>query len=268
MLGEILSAVRRKNPLVHCITNYVTANDCANILLACGASPIMADDPEEAAEIVSQCGGLVLNLGTPNPRKLEAMKLAGREANRLGLPVILDPVGVGCSSLRRDAVRTMMNELRFSVIRGNSSEIAALIHVSRATRGVDAEPANESDALQNAMLLAQETGAAVVATGESDIVTDGQKTFRVLNGHPMMRAVTGAGCQLSALLGAFSVANPRQIPEAALAAVCAMGLCGETAHRRLSPPDGSAAYRSHIIDAVFNLTPSGLEKGARYEIIR
>ena len=268
MLGEILSAVRRENPLVHCITNYVTANDCANILLACGASPIMADDPDEAAEIVSQCGGLVLNLGTPNPRKLQAMKLAGREANRLGLPVILDPVGVGCSSFRRDAVRTMMNELRFSVIRGNAAEIAALIRGNAVCRGLDAEPSTESGIIESSMTLANETGAVVVATGENDVVTDGKAAFRVLNGHPMMRAVTGAGCQLSALLGAFAAANPGRIAESALAAVCAMGLCGETAHRRLSPPDGNAAYRSYIIDAVFNLTPSGLEKGARYEIIR
>ena len=268
MLNEILSTIRSEKPLVHCITNYVTANDCANILLACGASPIMADDPDEAAEITSQCSGLVLNLGTPNQRKLQAMKLAGREANRLSLPIILDPVGVGCSSIRRDAVRLMMNELLFSVIRGNSAEIAALIHETHASRGVDAEPTNESDAVKNARLLAQATGATVIVTGESDIVTDGKKTFRVLNGHPMMRSVTGAGCQLSALLGAFAAANPNRIPEAALAAVCTMGLCGETAHHRLSPLEGNATYRSYIIDAVFNLTSTELEKGARYEIIR
>ena len=127
MLGEILTHTRAERPLVHCITNYVTANDCANILLACGASPIMAEDPDEAAEIVAQCSGLVLNMGTPNPRKLQAMKLAGWEANRLGLPVILDPVGVGSSTLRRDAVRSMLKDLRFAAIRGNASEISALI---------------------------------------------------------------------------------------------------------------------------------------------
>ena len=195
------------------------------------------------------------------------MKLAGREANSLGLPVILDPVGVGCSSFRREIARMMMNDIRFSVIRGNSAEIAALINETHAARGVDAASANEPDAIENARLLAQATGATVVVTGENDIVTDGHKTFRVLNGHPLMQSVTGAGCQLSALLGAFTAANPRRIPEAALAAVCAMGLCGETAQNRLSLMDGNAAYRSYIIDAVFNLTPSGLEKGAWYEII-
>ena len=268
MLGEIVSCTRRKKPLVHCITNYVTANDCANLLLSCGASPIMADDPEEAAEIVSQCSGLVLNLGTPDPRKLQAMLLAGREANRLGLPIILDPVGVGCSSFRQNAARSLMSELRFSVIRGNSSEIAALIHKTAAAHGVDAEPAGESESLENAILLAEKTGAAVIVTGESDIVTDGRKVFRVLNGHPMMRAVTGAGCQLSALLGAYAAANPGRTLDASLTAACAMGLCGETAYTRLSPQDGNATYRNYIIDAVYNLSPAGLEKGARYEAIR
>ena len=100
MLGEIIAQCRAAQPLVHCINNYVTANDCANLLLACGGSPIMADDPDEAAEITAMCSGLVLNLGTPNPRKIQAMLLAGREANRLGHPVVLDPVGVGCSQLR------------------------------------------------------------------------------------------------------------------------------------------------------------------------
>lgn len=268
MLGEKLSRIHSTKPLVHCITNYVTANDCANILLACGASPIMADDPDEAAEIVSQCNGLVLNLGTPNPRKLQAMKLAGWKANQLGLPVILDPVGVGCSSLRRNAIREMMGALQFSVIRGNAAEIAALVHEKSVSRGVDAELTSDTDALNNAMHLSRETGAVIALTGENDIVTNGTKAFRILNGHPMMRTVTGTGCQLSALLGAFTAANPVQPMEAALAAVCSMGLCGETAHHRLSLSDGNATYRSYIIDAIFNLSPCALEKGARYEIIR
>ena len=268
MLDEILAHTRAERPLVHCITNYVTANDCANILLACGASPIMAEDPDEAAEIVAQCGGLVLTMGTPNPRKLQAMLLAGWEANRLGLPVILDPVGVGSSTLRRDAVRSMLKELRFAAIRGNASEIAALIHGISSARGVDAgEPLQSEAVIECAVRLSRETGAVVVVTGDSDIVTDGMKTYRVTNGHPMMRTVTGAGCQLSALLGAYVSANPGQIVEASLAAVCAMGLCGEIAQSRLSPEDGNATYRNYIIDAVYHLSPEALRKGARYEII-
>ena len=268
MLDEILLKTRRERPLVHCITNYVTANDCANILLACGASPIMAEDPDEAAEIVAQCSGLVLNMGTPNPRKLQAMQLAGWESNRLGLPVILDPVGVGSSTLRRDAVRSMLKELRFAAIRGNASEISALIHGISSARGVDAGELPQSESvIECAVRLSRETGAVVVVTGDSDIVTNGTHTYRVTNGHPMMRTVTGAGCQLSALLGAYVSANPGQIVEASLAAVCAMGLCGEIAQSRLSPEDGNATYRNYIIDAVYHLSPEALRKGARYEII-
>ena len=269
MLGEIVNQTRAERPLVHCLTNYVTANDCANILLACGASPIMADDPEEAAEIVAQCNGLVLNLGTPNPRKLSAMMLAGREANRLGLPVILDPVGVGSSLLRMDAARSMLEAIRFAAIRGNASEISALVHGMSSSRGVDAGDSLLSDSVtEYAAELSLKTGAVVVVTGDSDIVTDGAKTYRVMNGHPMMRTVTGAGCQLSALLGAYISANPGQVAKAALAAVCAMGLCGEIAFTRLGPLDGNAAYRNYIIDAIYHLSPKALEKGARYEVIR
>ena len=269
MLDEILLKTRRERPLVHCITNYVTANDCANILLACGASPIMAEDPDEAAEIVAQCDGLVLNLGTPNPRKLSAMMLAGQEANRLGLPVILDPVGVGSSMLRKDAARSMLEKLHLAAIRGNASEISALVYGMSCGRGVDAcEPPPSDSIAKYAADLSRKTGAIVIVTGDSDIVTDSAKIYRVMNGHPMMRTVTGAGCQLSALLGAYISANPGQVAKAALAAVCAMGLCGEIAFTRLGPLDGNAAYRNYIIDAIYHLSPKALEKGARYEVIR
>lgn len=267
MLAEILRRTHVVRPLVHCITNYVTAGDCANLLLACGASPIMADDPDEAAEITSMCGGLVLNLGTPNPRKLEAMKIAGQTANRLGHPVVLDPVGVGGSEMRKTAARELLENVRFSVIRGNASEIRTLVYGTASHRGVDTDTAVPEDtAAELARTLAQWNGAVVVLTGETDILTDGVTTHQVKNGHPMMRDVTGAGCQLSALIGAYGTANPDDFLTATLAAVCAMGLCGERAYRRLTPEDGNAAYRNYILDAVYNLTPEELEKGANYEI--
>lgn len=268
MLGEIIAQCRAVRPLLHCITNYVTANDCANLLLACGGSPIMADDPDEAAEITAMCSGLVLNLGTPNPRKIRAMMLAGREANRLGCPVVLDPVGVGCSEMRRNAGRQLLAQVRFAAIRGNAGEIAALAGGAALHRGVDndAEQAPAASARENALYLARESGAVVIVTGDTDIVTDGRAVYRVHNGHPMMRTVTGTGCQLSALTGAYVAASPDRPLTAALAAVCAMGLCGEIAHARLSPGEGNASYRGYIIDAIFHLTPENLERGARYEV--
>lgn len=265
MLGEIIAQNRRLAPLVHCIANHVSANDCANILLASGASAIMADDPDEAAEVTSICAGLVLNLGTPNPRKLQAMLLSGKQAMDLGRPVVLDPVGVGCSSLRRESVREMLSCLRFAAIRGNASEIALLAGQDGPKCGVDAAPAGPQ-AIENARQLARKTGAVVVMTGPRDIITDGVLTYSCKNGHPMMRNITGTGCQLSALMGAYIAANPDRPLQAALAAVCAMGLCGETAHARLSPLEGSATMRAYIIDAICHLTPEDLEEGANYEL--
>ena len=267
LLDEIVRRNREKSPLVHCITNYVTANDCANLLLASGASPIMADDPEEAAQITSMCDALVLNMGTPNPRKLEAMLRAGQAANRLGRPVVLDPVGVGGSELRKTAAQRLLERVRIAVIRGNASEIRTLVQGTSAHRGVDTDAGGSIEmSCELARQLAENVGAAVVLTGETDVVTDGRTVFRVRNGHPMMRSVTGAGCQLSSLTGAFAAACPENTLYAALAAVCAMGLCGEIAHRRLSPMDGNASYRNYLIDAMYNLTPEALEKGANYEI--
>lgn len=264
MLGEIIQQTRHKRPLVHCITNYVSANDCANLLLGCGASAIMADDPEEVAEVTAMCDGLVLNMGTPNPRKLEALLIAGMEANRLGHPVVLDPVGVGSSAMRQEAARKLLEQVRFAAIRGNATEIATLVRGTAAHRGVDADEQNDATEA-NARQLARKTGAMVIVTGDTDLVTDGTTLYRVHNGHPMMRTVTGAGCQLSALVGAYITANADRPLQAALAAVCAMGLCGEIAHRRLTPLDGNASYRNYILDAICNLTPQALEEGANYE---
>ena len=267
MLSEIITQNHQRRPLIHCITNYVTANDCANILLACGGSAIMADDPDEVEEVTAMCDGLVLNMGTPNPRKIESLLLAGMEANRLGHPVILDPVGVGSSAMRRDAGRQLLERVRFAAIRANATEISTLVRGTAAHRGVDADiEVLEMDAVdENAKRLSLKTGAVVVVTGDTDIVTDGKTLYRIHNGYPMMKTVTGSGCQLSSLLGAYVTANPENPLHAALAAVCAMGLSGEIAHERLCPLDGNASYRNYIIDAIYNLTPEALEKGAKYE---
>ena len=267
MLSEIIIQNRQRKPLIHCINNHVTSNDCANILLACGASVIMADDPGEVAEVTAMCDGLVLNMGTPNPRKLDALLRAGEEANRLGHPAIFDPVGVGSSAMRREAGSRLLDRVRFAAIRANATEIATLVRGTKAHRGVDAdiEEAAVDAVEENAKRLSLETGAVVVVTGDTDIVTNGKMLYRVHNGHSMMKTVTGSGCQLSALLGAYVTANPEKPLQAALAAVCAMGLSGEIAHARLGPLDGNASYRNYIIDAIYYLTPEDLEKGAKYE---
>jgi len=271
-MHELLEDVRRQAPLIHNITNYVTVNDCANILLACGASPIMADDLEEAEEITSICGGLNINIGTLNQRTIPAMLAAGKKANTLGHPVILDPVGAGASALRTETALKLLQEIRFAVIRGNISEIKALTQGSGTTKGVDADVAdrvteeNLPQAAAFAKAFSKTTGAVVAITGAIDIVADEHTAYCIRNGHPDMSRITGTGCQLSAMTAAYVTANPGRTLDAAAAAVCAMGLCGETARRRMTELDGNSSYRNYIIDAVYNLTPEALEEGARYEV--
>ncbi|MBO4324294.1 MAG: hydroxyethylthiazole kinase [Lachnospiraceae bacterium] len=272
MLKEMMTNVRNTRPLVHNITNYVTVNDCANILLACGGSPIMADDADEVEEITAVCGGLNINIGTLNKRTIEAMLLAGKKANELGHPVVLDPVGAGASKLRTETALKLIENVRFSVIRGNMSEIKTLANGSGTTKGVDADVAdsvsegNLAEAVAFAANVSKKLGTVIAITGAIDIVTDGEKTYCIRNGHPMMSSVTGTGCQLSAMTAAYVTANPGKPLEAAAAAVCAMGLAGEIAYERLSEQDGNSSYRNYIIDAVYRMTPEQLEKGAKYEV--
>ena len=272
MFQEMLKNVREKCPLIHNITNYVTVNDCANVLLACGGSPIMADDADEAEEITSLCGGLNINIGTLNQRTIPAMHKAGRKANELGHPVVLDPVGAGASKLRTQTAKDLIDEIQFTVIRGNISEIKALALGEGGARGVDADIADKvtQETLMQAITFVKEfakkTGAVIAVTGAIDIVADGEKAYCIYNGHPMMSSITGTGCQLSAITAAYVTANPETPLEATAAAVCLMGVCGEKAYERLTEQDGNATYRNHIIDAVFNLTGEELEKYAKYEI--
>ncbi|WP_312942256.1 hydroxyethylthiazole kinase [Oscillibacter sp.] len=271
-MRELLENLRRQAPLIHNITNYVTVNDCANILLACGASPIMADDLEEAEEITSICGGLNINIGTLNQRTIPAMLAAGKRANALGHPVVLDPVGAGASKLRTETALKLLEEVRFSVIRGNISEIKALVQGNGTTKGVDADVAdrvteeNLPQAAAFAKAFSQKTGAVVAITGAIDLVADEHTAYCIRNGHPDMSKITGTGCQLSAMTAAYVTANPGHTLDAVKAAVCAMGLCGETARRRMTELDGNSSYRNYIIDAIYNLTPEALEEGARYEV--
>ncbi|MEG1869370.1 MAG: hydroxyethylthiazole kinase [Oscillospiraceae bacterium] len=272
MLKERLENVRTKTPLIHNITNYVTVNDCANVLLACGASPIMADDMAEVEDITTICGGLNINIGTLNQRTIPAMFLAGKKANSLSHPVVLDPVGAGASKLRTETAHKLLDEIKFTVIRGNISEIKALALGSGTTKGVDADVAdtvNEQtldSAIEFAKRFAEKTGAVIAVTGAIDIVADSKTAYIIRNGNAMMSKITGTGCMLTAMTTAYVVANPDNILEAAAAAVCAMGICGEMAHDRLSDKDGNSTYRNYIIDEVCNLDGQALENGAKYEM--
>lgn len=272
MFKNILENVRANCLLIHNITNYVTVNDCANILIACGASPIMADDKEEVADITTICTGLNINIGTLNSRTIASMLIAGKRANELNHPVVLDPVGAGASKLRTETALKLLDEVKFKVIRGNISEIKTLVSGSGTTKGVDADitdkvtEENLDEVIAFAKAFAEKTGAVIAITGSIDIVANGKNAYCIRNGHPMMSSITGTGCQLSAMTAAYVTANPEHPLEAAAAAVAAMGLAGEIAHTRLSEMDGNSTYRNYIIDAIYNMTPEKLEKGAKYEV--
>lgn len=270
MFGEMLARVRERAPLIHCITNYVTANDCANLLLACGASPIMADSSDEVADVASLCGGLLLNTGTLSRDRLRAMLLAGERANARGIPVVLDPVGAGSSAARTEAVLTLLRTVRVSAIRSNLSEFRAILGTAAPTRGVDSDPREQmtdpAETVGSMRQLSERLGAVIAVTGETDLVADGRQLYKIKNGSPLLRLVTGAGCQLSALTAAFLAANPEAPTEAAAAAVCMMGVCGEIAAERMTEADGNASYRNYVIDAAYRLTEQELERRARVEI--
>lgn len=253
MLEGIIQKVRESHPLVHNITNYVTANDCANVLLAIGASPIMADAPEEVDEITSSSDALVLNLGTPNSNRVAAMISAGKKANALEHPVVFDPVGIGGSAFRSEAAEKLLHEVSFTAIRGNISEIAFLSGNVADFGGVDAGWNDKNEDLtvkkRLAQVFAKRIGSIVVITGEKDVISDGNTCVIVENGHAMMSLVTGTGCMLSSLMGAFLAVAPEAPLEAVISAVGAFGLCGEKAYERAAHAGrGSGSYHLALID--------------------
>lgn len=269
--AAVLDDVRATAPLVHCITNYVTVNDCANALLACGGSPTMSDDPDDVEDIASICGGLVLNIGTLNRRTIEGMRVAGARAGALGHPIVLDPVGAGASALRTQTASMLLDELPVSIVRGNMSEMKALAGAAATTRGVDVNPDdavtddNLAASARFARALAERTGAVIAITGAIDIVADGSRAFAVRNGSPLMGRITGAGCMLTCIVGAYAASRPSELLAAATAAVAAMGIAGECAHERMGALDGNGSFRTYSIDALYNLDAARFVERGRIE---
>ncbi|WMI81280.1 hydroxyethylthiazole kinase [Anaerotignum sp. MB30-C6] len=273
MEKNIIKNVRETVPLVHNITNYVTVNDVANILLACGGSPIMADDAGEVVEITSICGGLNINIGTLNGRTIESMILAGKRANELDHITVLDPVGAGASKLRTETAMQLLKEVRFSVIRGNVSELKTLWGGEGTTKGVDADIAdrateeNLDDMMEFAKKLSKKTGAVIAMTGAIDVVANESKGYAIRNGNPLMSKITGTGCMLSGVVAAYCVANPKHLLDATAVAVAAMGLSGEIGFERLEKTalGGTSSYRTYIIDAMSNMSDGILQEGIKIE---
>ena len=250
----------------------IAAGPFANILLACGASPIMADDRNDVEDITTICGGLNINIGTLNQNTVPSMLLAGKKANELGHQVLLDPVGAGAGTFRTETALNLMREVRFDVIRGNISEIKTLARGFGRTKGVDADAADAvtEDNLSGAVTFVREMaaglGCIIAVTGAIDLVSDGNSTYVIRNGRPEMGQITGTGCQLSGVMTAYITANLDNKLEAAAAAVCVMGLAGEIGWRNMQEGDGNSTYRNRIIDAIYNMNAETLAQGAKYEI--
>lgn len=239
--------VREKNPLVHCITNYVTVNDVANAILAVGGSPVMADDISEVAEIASISNAVVINIGTLNERTIISMEQAGVTANEKNIPVILDPVGAGVSSLRNKTVERLLKNVRFTAIRGNLSEMGFCAGKDSAARGVDSNDENFS-AAEVAKIVAEKYSCVAIITGAVDTITDGKNFAFIKNGVPAMSKITGTGCMLSGILGAYLGACKDKF-SAAVSAVASMGIAGEIAFEKYSTY-GTGSLHIGIIDAL------------------
>ena len=251
--SQIVKTTREKSPLVHNMTNYVTVNDCANAVLAVGASPVMADEIDEVCDMVSIASALVINIGTLNRRTIESMIAAGKRANELNIPVIFDPVGAGATPLRTEISERIMSEIKLSVVRGNMSEIKCISGLASATKGVDAaedDTAEESGA-DIAADLAKKLGCTVAITGAVDIISDGKRICRISNGVADMSKITGTGCMTTSITGAYVGASGKAY-EGAVAVVAVMVIRGEISYEKSC---GTGSLRSGIIDSLSNMTP-------------
>ncbi|HUX37698.1 MAG TPA: hydroxyethylthiazole kinase [Rectinemataceae bacterium] len=256
--ASVLERVRERSPLVHQITNFVVMNDTANLTLAIGALPVMAHAKEEVADMVGAAGALVLNPGTLEPDWVEAMLIAGKRANELGVPIVYDPVGVGATPYRNETGARFLAELKLAVIRGNSGEIGALAGAGGLVRGVESIE-GVADPVGVARSLAAKSGAAVAITGKRDILSDGKRVFGVDNGHEMMKTVTGTGCMSTAMIGAFCAVEKDSLVAATAALVC-YGIAGEMAARRAKGP---GSFRAELLDALYALRRADIEAAAR-----
>lgn len=261
-ISKSIHELRNKVPLVHNITNYVTVNDVANALLAIGASPIMADDMDETADITAISSALVLNIGTLNSRTFASMIASGKKANFLGIPVVFDPVGAGASRLRNDTAKEIFKQVKISILRGNLSEISFVAGLEASTKGVDSSENDEkNDSVAVAKTVAKNLNCVVAITGAVDVISDGERVVKISNGHKMLSKVTGTGCMTTALVGAFAGAN-KDYFTAAAGGVASMGIAGEIAFEKAGNL-GTGSFHIAIIDALSSLDGEIISKRAK-----
>jgi hydroxyethylthiazole kinase len=261
-LAQIITSVRERRPLIHHITNFVTVNDCANITLAIGAAPVMAEAHEEVEEMVSCASALVLNIGTLSADQVRAMLLAGRKAGEIGIPVILDPVGAGATAFRTESARRILDSVRVSVLKGNAGEIAILAGMEGKVLGVDSAGVNGNPE-DIARSCARSFGCTVIMTGPVDIVTDGARVAHVENGHPMMGCISGTGCMAASVTGSCAAVS-RDVLVASCAALAAFGIAGERAAEGAAGP---GSFKLQLFDELARLTPAEIAECAKVRTV-
>jgi hydroxyethylthiazole kinase len=260
--AENLRKIRASKPLIHNITNFVVMNYTANVLLATGASPVMAHAENEVEEMVGFASALVLNIGTLTDIWVESMLKAGRRATELGKPIVLDPVGAGATRLRTEAAKKILAATKVSVVRGNASEILALGDRKTGGKGVDAIHSVE-DAEVAARQLARSLKTTLAVTGPIDLVTDGERAVTIANGHALMPVVTGTGCSASAIIGAFLAVDADPV-SAAATGLAFFGIAGEKAGEKA---DGPGTFMIRLLDALYTLTPEEVEQRCRITVL-
>lgn len=265
MQNNIIKRVREESPLIHHITNYVTVNDCANITLAFGASPVMAHCIDEVEEIVSISSALVLNIGTIQSSNVESFIKAGKKARSLGKPVVFDPVGCGASKLRSDVSKMIINEVKPNVIKGNMAEIKHLLFNKSNMKGVDSKESMEN-VEKISVELALKTNAIVVTTGKVDYITDGKKIATVSNGTNILSKITGTGCMLNSIIASCCSVSDDYFISSAIA-TSAMGICGEIAEKNLSKNEGSGTFRQRLLDAFYFIDDEKISEYGRIKIV-
>ncbi|MCW9133461.1 hydroxyethylthiazole kinase [Bacillus paramycoides] len=264
-ISKVVELVRESNPLVHNITNAVVTNFTANGLLALGASPVMAYAKEEVAEMASIAGALVLNMGTLRPEEVEAMLLAGKSANTNDVPVLFDPVGAGATSYRTEVARHIPAEINLAIIRGNAAEIANVINEKWEIKGVDAGTGN-GNVVSIAKQVADELNTVAVITGQEDIVTDGERTILIRNGHSILTKVTGTGCLLTSVIGAFAAVEKDYV-KAAVAALTFYGVAAELAAAK-TVEKGPGSFQIEFLNQLANTTSEDIEKYGKVEFVQ
>ena len=257
-----LAAIREKRPLVHNITNFVVMNETANAILCIGALPIMSHAVEEVQEMVGIASALVLNIGTLAPDWIDAMELAGKQANKANIPVVLDPVGVGATTLRTDASKRLLDSVDISIVRGNAGEVAALAGIDSEVRGVESIGASAPPE-EIAGRFASNYGCAAAITGEVDVVSDGKQVAKISNGHVMLSKVVGTGCMATVMVGAFAAVD-RDPFTAAVGGLAAFGIAGEMA--ATASGDRPGTFHTELYNALYALDGSNIRALSKVDV--